>query len=321
MTTNPAIAALNARLANAEEAGPADVLADAVALLREAATLYDAREQPDSAALLRRLARELTPAPVSSAVPDHTLRDRIRRAVCEAEGFMWNTELLEPDEYGEVADAVLSVLPPPADRATVLREVADWLKAWRPEFFERWAVAEQDAYEGGVDDAATELRRLAAEAQPSPETEEERADREETERDHARGDHTYCGITCEAELPTEHLRNFVIAKGYPGTKGALDELLRRAAAGVRQPDTETRYGIVQCSAATLNQPHGPHRWTPQPGMDRVRCPGACNCPHPEDEHSVYGCVDGCACEYLPPPKPAVSGRPAADASGEETGRG
>ncbi|MFF3928198.1 hypothetical protein [Streptomyces hirsutus] len=62
------------------------------------------------------------------------------------------------------------------------------------------------------------------------ETDEQRADREETERDHARGDHTHCGIGCEVELPTEHLRNFVVAKGYPGTKGALDELLRRARA-------------------------------------------------------------------------------------------
>lgn len=79
------------------------------------------------------------------------------------------------------------------------------------------------------------------------------------------------------------------------------------AAGVRQPDTKTRYGIVLCSAATLNQPHGPHRWAPQPGMDQVRCPGACNCPHPDDEHSVYGCEDGCACEYLPSPKVAAPG--------------
>jgi hypothetical protein len=65
---------------------------------------------------------------------------------------------------------------------------------------------------------------------PAPETEEQRADREETEREHAAGIHTHCGLTCEVDVPTEHLRNFVIAKGYPGTKGALDELLRRAAA-------------------------------------------------------------------------------------------
>lgn len=62
-----------------------------------------------------------------------------------------------------------AVPPAPADRAAVLREVADWLKAWRPEFFERWAVAEQDRYEGGVDDAAAELRRMAAEAPRDPE--------------------------------------------------------------------------------------------------------------------------------------------------------
>ncbi|MEV6014695.1 hypothetical protein [Streptomyces sp. NPDC051997] len=25
----------------------------------------------------------------------------------------------------------------------------------------------------------------------------------------------------------------------------------------------------------------------------------CGCPHPEGEHSIYGCVDGCACEWMP----------------------
>ncbi|MEU6661229.1 hypothetical protein [Streptomyces sp. NPDC046821] len=73
-----------------------------------------------------------------------------------------------------------------------------------------------------------------APAQPV-ETDEERADREETERAHAEGEHAFCGLTCETELPTEHLRNFVVAKGYPGTKGALDELLRRARAETTAP--------------------------------------------------------------------------------------
>jgi len=85
-------------------------------------------------------------------------------------------------------------------------------------------VAEAEAALAPLEDAV----RADRHAQQDAETEEQRADREETERDHARGDHTHCGITCEVELPTEHLRNFVIAKGYPGTKGALDELLRRA---------------------------------------------------------------------------------------------
>ncbi|WP_405699129.1 hypothetical protein OG209_05395 [Streptomyces sp. NBC_01383] len=64
---------------------------------------------------------EITPA-------DTGLRDRIRRAICEADGFGWDTDMLEPDEYGEQADAVLAVLPAPVDRAAVLREAADFLR-------------------------------------------------------------------------------------------------------------------------------------------------------------------------------------------------
>jgi hypothetical protein len=55
-----------------------------------------------------------------------TLRDRIRRAICEASGFTWlPDELMEPDEYGDHADAVMAVLSEPVDRAAVLREAAD----------------------------------------------------------------------------------------------------------------------------------------------------------------------------------------------------
>ncbi|MFF8467935.1 hypothetical protein [Streptomyces griseus] len=46
------------------------------------------------------------PAPADRA----TTRDRIRRAICEASGFDWDPDTLEPDEYGEHADAVLAVL-------------------------------------------------------------------------------------------------------------------------------------------------------------------------------------------------------------------
>lgn len=58
----------------------------------------------------------------------------------------------------------------------------------------------------------------------------ELCDRHETERAHAEGEHTFCGLTCEAEFPTEMLRNAIIAGGIPGTAGMLDELVRRAAA-------------------------------------------------------------------------------------------
>ncbi|MFI1942037.1 hypothetical protein ACH44C_33505 [Streptomyces purpureus] len=39
-----------------------------------------------------------------------SLRDRIRRAFCEASGFAWDSDMLEPDEYGDHADAVLQVI-------------------------------------------------------------------------------------------------------------------------------------------------------------------------------------------------------------------
>lgn len=42
---------------------------------------------------------------------------------------------------------------------------------------------------------------------------------------------------------------------------------------------------------------------------RRRADGVCNCVHPTDEHSVYGCADGCACEYLPKRKPAATQQP------------
>ncbi|NUS79107.1 MAG: hypothetical protein HOV70_23300, partial [Streptomyces sp.] len=92
---------------------------------------------------------------------------------------------------------------------------------------------------------------------PTAETDEQRADREETERDHARGDHTHCGVTCEVEMPTEHLRNFVIAKGYPGTAGALAELERRAAAGAVLPATTDQTAEPVCRDA-----EGCHRVVP-----------------------------------------------------------
>ncbi|MER7053418.1 hypothetical protein [Streptomyces sp. NPDC000351] len=120
------------------------------------------------------------------------------------------------------------------DRAAVLREAADQyakLTDQNEAYDREHGELDEEARlrHEVVRDVVTGLRRMADET-AATETDEQRADREETERDHARGDHTHCGLTCETEMPTEHLRNFVIAKGYPGTKGALDELLRRARA-------------------------------------------------------------------------------------------
>ncbi|WP_069751640.1 hypothetical protein [Streptomyces sp. EN16] len=62
------------------------------------AALRDALAGPEGA---------VPPAPADRSAT----RDRIRRAICEASGFTWlPDELMEPDEYGEHADAVLAVL-------------------------------------------------------------------------------------------------------------------------------------------------------------------------------------------------------------------
>lgn len=112
------------------------------------AALRDALAGPESTAL---------PAPADRAAT----RDRIRRAICEASGFDWDPDTLEPDEYGEHADAVLAVLDTPADRAAVLRERADFYDQW---LRDSTSPDSDPRYCQAVHDIALGLRRLAGEA-------------------------------------------------------------------------------------------------------------------------------------------------------------
>jgi hypothetical protein len=119
-------------------------------------------------AVVSGLRAALEPA-ASSAVPapatgQAALRDRIRRAVCEAEGFGWDTDMLEADEYGDHADAVLAVLPAPVDRAAVLREAADLAE----EVAESLRKHHEFERSTGALDVMTELRRMADETQQGP---------------------------------------------------------------------------------------------------------------------------------------------------------
>ncbi|GGZ51568.1 DUF6011 domain-containing protein [Streptomyces rubiginosohelvolus] len=77
---------------------------------------------------------------------------------------------------------------------------------------------------------ARRRRLLSAATEDEPETEEQRADREETERAHAAGDHEHCGPTCEVEFPSDMLRNTILYAALPGSTRMLNELLRRATA-------------------------------------------------------------------------------------------
>jgi hypothetical protein len=120
------------------------------------------------------------------ATDQTVLRDAVRRALCEADGFgfAWGTDMLEPDEYGEVADAVLAVLPTPTDRAAVLREAADHLGRmdYDTDSTDYGYDTYRDAWNGGVMDGAEKLRRLADEAAvPGRTTDETAGETEFTE--------------------------------------------------------------------------------------------------------------------------------------------
>jgi hypothetical protein len=97
----------------------------------------------------------LLPAPTDQTA----LRDRIRRAVCEAEGFAWDSDMLEPDEYGEVADMVLAVLPEPTERAAALREAAERYERLLDDMGED--KAKDPRYWQGVQHVTVGLRGLA----------------------------------------------------------------------------------------------------------------------------------------------------------------
>lgn len=70
------------------------------------------------------------PAGQAPATDRDGLRDRIRRAVCEAEGFAWDSDMLEPDEYGDHADMVLGAL---IGSDTDLRQAIDHRDYWHGE--------------------------------------------------------------------------------------------------------------------------------------------------------------------------------------------
>ena len=116
-------------------------------------------------------------AVVAVAVPptgQTALRDRIAAAllahikwatVSETQPYDGLTSLLAANEF-DLADAVLAVLPPPADRAAVLREEAALIRAHCPDHLD------SDSAEGAwmachCDVADDMLRRLVDETQPS----------------------------------------------------------------------------------------------------------------------------------------------------------
>jgi hypothetical protein len=245
MTNQPAQAALvRAAASFVRDTYSGEWADDAAATLETDADLIE-RGEPCS---LLRLAEAMQPAAVSAAVTPPTqtaLRDWIRRAICEAEGFAWDTDMLEPDEYGEVADAVLAVLyrewpwlraeaedaAPPADQATVYREAADALGRmdYDTDSNDYGYDTYRDAWNGGVMDAADRLRRLADEAQ-----QQERSDVGTPEDRCAECGH-FQGAHEEAEEPVSVGRCTVCADDDAWHNYEATEEERRLAGARRQP--------------------------------------------------------------------------------------
>jgi hypothetical protein len=158
-------------------------------------------------------------------------------------------------------DAVLAVLPEPADRPAILREAADRIDETRAPF--------PIAVQNGITWATAELRRHAAEC-------------------------PQCGSTgaCNGG-PCPLLRRLAAAASGPG--GVAGETGQDAVQAVASCPYGEGPGdgsgcikpaghdgehvvtpgvqVMPCAQAVLRQPHSPHAWWPQPGMAYVHCPG------------------------------------------------
>jgi hypothetical protein len=89
----------------------------------------------------------------------------------------------------------------------------------------------------------------------------------EEEQAHAEGEHEFCGITCEIQMPSALMYNSIVAHGIPGTGGMLNELLRRAAAGLLPTAEERAPGLDVVAYRRPDQPnvlwcrkHGARWW-------------------------------------------------------------
>lgn len=271
------------------------------------------------------------PAPVSSAVPDHTLRDRVAAVLAEADGWKWapGFKATSPTWHGyqERAAAVVSVLPPPADRATVLRAAADAVFALDYDVMVGEVGDEnfgsmREAWDVGTIHATELLRRLAAEAQPEPEAAAAPLCDcpGEDALEHQFGVE---GCTC-IPFTRKHGKPRYCQPGdtvedISGWERGADCLHHRTAAGVRQPDTETptdedparidrlRPEFFECASveAIDAQIQRAQRQQRNWGSRVQKLTGLRQTRVAQKEAGVW-------------PDAAVSGRPAADDSGEET---
>jgi hypothetical protein len=126
-----------------------------------AVSVPSADQTTDRAALRQRIAEAVREA----ACPGDCGKTEEQCAKERIQPFAWHHGRLavvegEPEQF---ADAVLAVLPEPADRAAILNEAATVVEAMNEGCDNRRPCESCTTRE----DVATELRRLAAEAQPT----------------------------------------------------------------------------------------------------------------------------------------------------------
>ncbi|MFJ9633732.1 hypothetical protein ACIRU8_39170 [Streptomyces sp. NPDC101175] len=97
----------------------------------------------------------------------------------------------------------------------------------------------------------------------------------------------------------EHDEAWDVPDARPGT---TDHTLLRRRAGAQSRET-----CANCHGSGLDPRCNGEFDCPDCAPARAArqdpTPDGCGCPHPVDEHSVYGCADGCGCEWMPKKPP------------------
>jgi hypothetical protein len=239
---------------------------------------------PDRTALVALGAEAIRAAACPGSDCPHTEEECAEQRIQPA---AWERGVLS-EVYGRpewFADAVLAVLPAPADRTAVLREAADALDAYidryRSPSIANWTGAV--AFLRRLADAAVVSGRTADEtgddltpvggAKGNPfdyHPEDEAAVPDQTSEAPRRGDQFEAWLTMQRDEHRDDDR---------GQWTTLDNLLNlyrlhadaSAGGGAQQP-TEART-VLPCNWAHTRTEHNSHDWAPQPGIDPVHCPG------------------------------------------------
>jgi hypothetical protein len=166
-------------------------------------------------------------------------------------------------------DAVLAVLPPPANRAAVLREAADELAApYEPE----------SGYDRGRAWVIEELRRMAVEAQqPTPcdkpnacEDGGDPCTTHEREQAHAEGDHGLCGVECSADRCTCDSEDHTHDGGCPLYEPDGDAQQPETQADAHPPTVTWEIESPRCGTwASWGTTYDEHDWARQRFEDAI----------------------------------------------------